>query len=139
VTHRTVGYDHLDQGRFKCFPVKSDDHLLTVLRYVERNPLGAGLVARAEEWRWSALWARQHRDHPIKSILAPWPVKRPVDWIDRVNAPLNAKERSRVRVSLKRGRPMDDKEWVKTTVSELKLGHTIRREGRPAKLNNEPI
>src|SRR3954447_5249300 len=94
VAHRTVGYGHLYQGRFKCFPVQGDDHLLTVLRYVERNPVGAGVVARAERWRWSALWARQHRDDPTRPILAPWPVKRPHDWIDRVNAPLGAKELS---------------------------------------------
>ena len=48
VAHRTVGYGHLYQGRFQSFPVQSDDHLLTVLRYIERNAVGAGLVARAE-------------------------------------------------------------------------------------------
>ena len=46
VAHRTVGYGHLYQGRFKSFPVQSDEHVLTVLRYVERNALGAGLVER---------------------------------------------------------------------------------------------
>ena len=30
---------HVWQGRFKAFPIAEDDHLLTVLRYVERNPL----------------------------------------------------------------------------------------------------
>ena len=48
VSHRTVGYGHLYQGRFKSFPVQSDDHLLGLLRYVERNPLSAGLVERAQ-------------------------------------------------------------------------------------------
>ncbi len=37
VAHRTVGHGHLYQGRFKSFPVQSDEHLLTVLRYIERN------------------------------------------------------------------------------------------------------
>ena len=44
VSHRTVGYGHLYQGRFKSFPVQSNDHLLSLLRYVERNPVSAGLV-----------------------------------------------------------------------------------------------
>ena len=35
---------HVWQGRFKAFPVEDDDHLVTVLRYVERNPLRAELV-----------------------------------------------------------------------------------------------
>jgi len=41
---------HIWQGRFKAFPIQDDDHLLVVLRYVERNPLHAGLVGRAEAW-----------------------------------------------------------------------------------------
>ena len=45
---------HVWQGRFKAFPIQQDDHLLTVLRYVERNPLQAGLVERAEARRWSS-------------------------------------------------------------------------------------
>ena len=133
VAHRTVGYGHLYQGRFKSFPVRSDEHLLTVLRYIERNALGTGLVARAEHWRWSGLWARMHREDTIKAILAPWPVERPVDWTDCVNAPLSAKEFGRVRVSIERGRPFGEDEWVKRTASELRLEHTIRPEGRPPK------
>src|SRR4051794_17979624 len=48
--YHNVGSGHLYQGRFKSFPVESDEHLLTVCRYVERNPLRAGLVERAEDW-----------------------------------------------------------------------------------------
>ena len=70
VAHRTVGYGHLYQGRFKSFPVQSDEHLLTVLRYIERNAVGAGLVVRAEHWRWSGLWARIHGEDAIKAIFA---------------------------------------------------------------------
>jgi len=49
--HSTAGMGHIYQGRFKSFPIASDEYLLTVLRYVERNPLRARLVKRAEEWR----------------------------------------------------------------------------------------
>jgi hypothetical protein len=50
------GSGHFWQGRFKAFPVQSsDEHDLTVLRYVERNPLWAGLVTRSEDWEWSSL------------------------------------------------------------------------------------
>lgn len=40
------------QGRFKAFVIQQDEHLVTVIRYVERNALRAGLVTRAEDWRW---------------------------------------------------------------------------------------
>jgi putative transposase len=47
--HRTAGTGHLYQGRYKSFPVQSDEHLLTVCCYVERNALRANLVERVEE------------------------------------------------------------------------------------------
>ena len=58
--HRTRKGGHLYQGRFKCFPVQDDRHFLVLCRYVESNPLRAGLVRRrAENWRWSSLRARR--------------------------------------------------------------------------------
>jgi len=131
-----VGYGHLYQGRFKSFPVQRDEHLLTVLRHVERNAVGAGRVARAEDWHWSGLWASNHGDDAIQAMLSPWPVERPVDWTDRVNAPLSAKELARLRVSVERGRHFGVEECVKRTASELGLGHTVRPEGRPPKPRN---
>lgn len=54
--HKTTG--HIWQGRFKAFPAQSSEHLLTVLRYIERNPVRAKLCTRAEDWQWSSarLW-----------------------------------------------------------------------------------
>ena len=57
--YRDVGAGHLYQGRFKSFPVQADEHFLTLCRYVERNPVRANLVARAEDWRWGGLWRRR--------------------------------------------------------------------------------
>ena len=55
-----VGYGHLYQGRYKCFPVETENYFYQVVRYVERNALRANLVARAEPWLWSSLrrWER---------------------------------------------------------------------------------
>ena len=50
-----AGLGHVYQGRYKSFPVESDEHFWVVARYVERNALRANLVLRAEEWRWSSL------------------------------------------------------------------------------------
>ena len=55
---------HVWQGRFKAFPIQEDNHLLAVLRYVERNALRANLVAQAEDWRWSSLAALQEGVRP---------------------------------------------------------------------------
>ena len=48
----TAGTGPVYQGRFKSFPVQTDEHCLGVARYVERNALRAHLVERAEDWRW---------------------------------------------------------------------------------------
>jgi len=58
-----IGYGHLYQGRYKCFPVETEDYFYQVVRYVERNALRANLVERAESWRWSSL-RRVERGRP---------------------------------------------------------------------------
>src|SRR5438045_209518 len=58
--HRhTAGTGPLYQGRFKSFPIEADEHLLIVLRYVERNPLRAKMRERAQMWPWCSLY--KHR------------------------------------------------------------------------------
>src|SRR5690606_299961 len=43
------------QGRFKSSLVQSERYLLNVMRYIELNPVRAGLVSRAENYRWSSV------------------------------------------------------------------------------------
>ena len=50
--HGLVG--HLFQGRFKAILVDRDAYLLSLCRYVERNPVAAGLVAAPSDWTWSS-------------------------------------------------------------------------------------
>jgi putative transposase len=50
--HGKVG--HLFQGRFKAILVDRDSYLLEVCRYVELNPVRAGLVPQAQDWSWSS-------------------------------------------------------------------------------------
>jgi putative transposase len=133
VAHRTVGYGPLYQGRFKSFPVQTDEHLLTVLRYVERNARSADLVRRAEQWRHGSLWLRDHGEEPLRRMLCHWPIERPGDWTDWVNAPITQRELDRLELSERRGRPFGDEKWVQRTVQRLGLMHTIRTEGRPSK------
>ena len=54
VFRKRSGQGAVYQGRFKAFPVQDDRHFLTVCRYVERNPVRAGLVSRPESWAWSS-------------------------------------------------------------------------------------
>ena len=48
------GVGHVWQGRFRSPVIQEDDHLLTVLRYVESNPLRAGMVNDLASYPWSS-------------------------------------------------------------------------------------
>ena len=76
-----AGLGHVYQGRYKSFPVESDEHFWVVARSVERNALCANLVLRAEEWRWSSLWQRCHPTGAERSLLAAWPIDMPANWL----------------------------------------------------------
>ena len=91
-------------GTFEAFPIEQDDHLLTVLRYVERNPLRASLVEQAENWRLSRL--HYWRTNSSLNGIDPGPVPRPERWIEWVNQPLSAAELDQIRHSVNRERPM---------------------------------
>jgi putative transposase len=134
ITHRrVVGLGPLYQGRFKSLPVQADEHLLTLLRYVQRNPLRAGLVKRAERWRWGGEWARPNGDDEIRSILAPWPVGRPRRWDVIVNEAQTDAELEAVRKCIRRSAPLGDPDWTRQTVDKLHLQWTQRSRGRPRK------
>lgn len=133
--HRhTVGHGHLYQGTYKSFPVEVDDHLLTLCRYVERNPVRAGLVDRAELWPWGSAYLRVHRDTPFaKPTLAEPPVELPSDWIDFVNEPMTDAEIEACRESARKGRPFGGEAWTKSAAEKLGLQATLRPRGRPRK------
>jgi putative transposase len=126
--YKTTG--HVWQGRYKAFPIQDDEHLATVLRYVERNPVRAELVQRAEHWKWSSLpgWLA---DDPLL-FRGPPPPRHPA-WLDRVNAPLSASYLDRLRVSVSRERPFGSESWTRLTAQNLGLESTLRARGRPKK------
>ncbi len=125
---------HVWQGRFKAFfPIQEDEHLLTVVRYVERNPLRAHLVARAEEWRWSSL-----RPDAEGHALDPGPVPRGADWMEFVNTPMTEAEVAAIRPSLRWDRPYGTDSWTTETAGRLGLEYSIRPRGRQPRLSATP-
>jgi putative transposase len=62
---------HLFQDRFKSEPVENDEYLLTVLRYIHRNPLQAGLCQKPEDYKWSSYndYMKQHGITDVDFIL----------------------------------------------------------------------
>jgi putative transposase len=127
----TQGTGPLYQRRFKSFPIATDDHLVTVLRYVERNPLRAGLVSRACKWRWSSL------GRTCEGLLGPpldeGPIARPVNWQEWVDEPQTEAELAALRRSIARGAPFGEQDWQKRTAHRLGLQSSLKPLGRPKK------
>jgi putative transposase len=98
------GWNHIWQGRFKAFPIEQDDHLLTVLHYIERNPVRGKLTRRAQQWGWSS--ARYWEEEAIRpTYIHVDPVPRPADWLDWVNQDLTLGELEALRRSVNRAPP----------------------------------
>ena len=133
VPRQSVGAGHLYHGTYTSFPIQPDAHLLTVCRYVERNPLRAKLVERAEEWHWSSLWRRIQGDAKLTAWLSDWPMERPRNWVARVNQRETAAELEGLRDSVSRGRPYGTATWRRRVAAQLGLEATVRARGRPRK------
>jgi putative transposase len=131
--YHSTGSGHVYQNRFKAFAVGEDEHLLTLLRYVERNALRAGLVERAEEWPWSSLACRLAGSEVAQRRLHPWPVSVAMDWRQWVAEPHSEAELEALRRSIARGCPYGPEAWVEKVVERLGLQSTIRPRGRPRK------
>lgn len=107
---------HLWQGRFfSC--VLGDAHLWSAVRYVERNPVRAGLVERAEDWPWSSAAAHCGlRDDPLLSpVQMPWPVP---DWSEYLQDE-NEADVTAIRLKTRTGRPFGGKQFLEKLESTL--------------------
>ena len=107
----------LFQGRFASYPM-DDAHLLAAVRYVENNPVAAGMVARAEDWAWSS--ARSHiagkraGDDPLTDVRA---LGRHVrNWrallrvgLEAMDDPATVEE---IEARTRTGRPLASPEWI---------------------------
>ena len=105
-------------------------------RYTERNALRAGLVNRAEDWRWGSLWQRSREDTDKRPELTAAPVSLPADWTDWVNMPQTAQEEEAIRRCCRRSQPFGKEAWVESLVKRHGLESTRRRPGRPARVSH---
>jgi len=125
---QTAGTGHVYQGRYKAFPVSTDTYFLRLCRYVERNALRSGLVARAEDWPWCSLADRIRGLSAIS--LADWPIARPPDWTDLVQLDV-VEETMDLRRALSRSSPYGPQEWRVQLAGQLQLTSSLVPVGRP--------
>lgn len=121
---------HLWQGRFKAFPVAPDEHLLSLLRFVERNPLRAGLCPRARDWKWSSAswWSPAAAAPPYASS---GPATRERDWLSWIDEAPSPEDEAKIVECIARSRPLGSECWVRETAEKMGLLPTMRPRGRP--------
>lgn len=127
---------YLWQGRFASF-VMDEPYLLAAARYVELNPVRAGLVASADEWPWSS--ARAHlsgRDDCLVNV-APQ-LAMVADWRALLSSGLGEEELREFGEHSRTGRPLGRKAFVERL--EHVVGRLLRpqKAGRPRKLPSLP-
>ena len=130
---------HLFQARFASYPM-DDAHLMTAVRYVERNPVAAGMAREAGDWRWSS--ARSHLagkrapDDPLTDVAALGHHVR--NWRAMLRHGLEAGDlgaegeavAEEIEARLRTGRPLGAAQW--TDAWEQRAGRVLtpRKAGR---------
>jgi|EndMetStandDraft_3_1072993.scaffolds.fasta_scaffold07455_3 putative transposase len=120
---------HIYQGRYANPLVETGPALLRVIRYVEANGFSAGLVKRAEHYKWSS--ASPRAADAGRPTLAEWPIAKPADWSQYLNTPTPADEWKKLQRSIRRGAPYGSDPWVTSVAAAHGLKSTLRPRGRP--------
>ena len=101
---------HLFQGRFASY-VMDDAHLMVAVRYVENNPVKAGLVDRAEHWPWSSARAHLHLEDDGLTDVATLG-RHVANWCAYLEAGVEATDRDdAIEAALRSGRPLGAAAW----------------------------
>jgi putative transposase len=130
---------HLWQGRFKAC-LLDEAHLWNAVRYVERNPVRAGLVQRAEDYRWSSAAAHCGlQQDPVLSPGLPF-ADTITDWSAWLSTEEKSEELDFIRERTRTGRPCSSDEFARAL--EAKLGVTLlpkRRGPRMREPEHDPL
>ena len=114
---------HLWQERFHSV-VMDDLHVLAAVRYVELNPVRAGLCRRPEQWPWSS--ARAHLEGVDDRLARVAPMlERVNDWQSYLATEECPDTFQRLRAHTRTGRPIGDDHFVE--LLEKLTGHRLRR------------
>ncbi|MGI8942640.1 MAG: transposase [Qipengyuania sp.] len=136
---------YLFQGRFASYPM-DDAHLMAAIRYVENNPVAAGMVETPDAWPWSSARShaagRRHRDDPLTDLPALTTHIRKWRAYWRHGAGLaEASDEAKRTVEaiderLRTGRPLAAEEWIAR--QEALTGRTIAKRKPGPKPNTGP-
>jgi putative transposase len=111
VRTESIGNGHVYQGRYKSFLVETDNYLLALVKYVERNPVRGKLVRHAEDWKWGSAYRRIFGTQKTKSLLSPSPTPLPHHHRRWVNTADSIDDLEDIRKSLNKNIPYGGGDW----------------------------
>ena len=113
---------HLWQERFHSFPM-DERHLLACVRYVEQNPVKAGLTDRPEDWPWSSARAHLTANDDVLVTVAPM-LERVANWAGYLNAENEPDVYQTIRRHARTGRPLGSDAFL--SIAERLTGRSLR-------------
>ena len=122
---------HLWQGRFASF-LMDEKYLLTATRYIELNPVRAGLVSIPEEYPWSS--AKAHMKGRNDDLVKVQPLLRMVDdWRQFLSGDVSDEEYELLQRHERTGRPLGSTSFIERLENKLSRILTPQKGGRPKK------
>ena len=120
---------HLWQGRFASF-IMEERYLLACTRYIEYNPVRAGLAKRPDDWKWSSAGA--HMDEKDDILVKTSPLLEIVNtpWRDFLSSDIHASEIELFRKHERTGRPLGKTTFVKQLETILDRRLRPKKPGR---------
>jgi putative transposase len=108
---------YLFQGRFASYPM-DNAHLMAAVRYVENNPVAAGMVARAQDWDWSSagshIKGKRLRHDPLTDVAALG--QHVANWRALLKFGMEAADDQAapevIEARIRTGRPLASPEWI---------------------------
>jgi putative transposase len=122
---------HLWQGRFASF-LMDEKYLFTTTRYIELNPVRAGLVSIPEEYPWSS--AEAHMKGRNDDLVKVQPLLRMVDdWRQFISDDVSDEEYELLQRHERTGRPLGSTSFIERLEKKLSRILTPQKGGRPKK------
>jgi putative transposase len=128
------------ESRYKSSPISTSEYLLACCRYVELNPVRAGMVANPEEYRWSSYGTKVGNENqewldldPCYMGLAGTQKKRWERYADWVKGTIPQGQLELIRQSLQRGQLTGSERFVDEIEEKIKRRVAFRGQGRPGK------
>lgn len=128
------------EGRFRAGLIEGERHLMACMRYIELNPVRAGVCQRPEEWLWSSAahhlgLARQAliTEHPLYWSMGNTPFEREHAYREFVDQGVSPQEQVTFTEAVLRGRPVASEGFLKPLADTHERVVARRPRGRPRK------